>query len=952
MALQVVRDSWTSRWVIACSTGRVSGKRQALVARSPFVAGLRSFEVQQWLFEEWRTSNSRICLIEGFSGIGKTTLAHNVAKSWSLNSVVVSVEKSPNILDDLLFEVAALLEEQGCKTIADADEGDFRTGLLAHIADENLVVLDHFESILDSNAHTLDSEFINYLKRIEKTPGAGKIILLSSEQLDVQDQLPHIQKVRMSPFSTDEAETFLADLLRRSAHEDSVPTSQLGEVVEWLGCNALAIRAFVACLDSYEFAELLDEEPETWALRHQPATQGLITKLQVAFLEKTIKKLSPEAKSLLETTSVLRKPFKVDALRYMTNGIANVESARAELSRLFILEKPRGLLNLNSVARHLAYANLKSNPKQLKRSHSLAGEFFRKRAGQAPGGRGIVIAGKAFVEARHHFRLSDRLDEVENLAGDFRRFIASNYANATNLPSSPDELNEYIVIIRAVLSSESGGYHALRQKFAEALLVRGQVGDRVLALRNLTIATEKSKLLRAWVTRVNLTAEMDSTLARHRVFEEAFERLPAGDAAIIAVRTAEQFMQSGLENEAVIVLDKALRVIPKEQTQRLFTARSYVRLQSGQPNEAIKGLLDGYSTLSLYPKRAYKLFEEGVFISLQQRDTESLAKFRNFVNEHGLNEHQGALVNMLICQCRGDYSGAIRIAESHEQYPSVVFQLAFSQLCNGNANGAAKTLAKYDASIPSNDVKCWLNFIVSLCNNDDAKTAQVLANWQLDASLVEEEELDIIALKIWDKIPRKLQPYPAFYFPVLPSVLTGLEYDLVRTGTEGSALDFVDTAQFRFIRQQASAGIPSNDPAHATPLVSPNPSFAVYIQNKGTENNLMGDTYNVRNAGAVGKKAFNAGDAIYKPNQEQTTLVDPHVLEDLKKIIQVLQSDGQANANQMSLLYGAVDSIENGDEAGVRDRLVEGGKWLANQSATVGTGLLTVVLQNVFGIQA
>ncbi|WP_298585301.1 ATP-binding protein [uncultured Kocuria sp.] len=912
---------------------------------------LSSSEVQEWLLGDWRASSSRICLIEGFSGIGKTTLAQSVAKSWSPHSLVVSIEESANTLDDVLFEVASNLEERGCKTIADASEGDYRAGLIAHLNSDELIIFDHIENAFDQERKQLNAEIIEYLKRIEKRPGVGKILLLSSLRLDLQDQLPHLQVTRMAPFSNQEAKTFLNDALQKSGHATNIPASEIPEVVEWLGCNPRAMKAFIACLDSHDFEELKQDEPDTWALRHLPATDQLIKRLEVIFLKMTIDKLSPEARTLLESASVLRKPFKADTLQSITPNGIGIEMARMELSRLFILEKQRGMLTLNPVSRHLAYASLRQNPRRLTRCHSTAGDYYKKRAANTTGARGTIIAGKAFVEARHHFRISERMRDLEDLAGDFRRIIAPNYAKTTEIPTSKDDLNEYILVIQSVLSTERGGYHALRLKFAEALISRNQPGDRVLALRNLTIATERSRALRAWVRRVDLAAELDGVLGRRRIVDEAFDRLPVQDACEVAIKTAEKFVYSELKQEAIDVVHKALRASSKEQLQRLTTALSFVRLQFGQPKEAIKDLIDGYERLGDEPFRAYKLFEEGIFISLQQRDIDSLNRFRNLVLARGINDHQVALVDMLSRQSCGDYSGAARFGKGHEEYPSVVFQLAFSLLCSGDAQGAVKTLSQSgNLSANNNDVKCWLFALIYLCLDNEEKAEKYLNHCRKNRVPMTHERVDIKVLKLWNEIPRRIQPYPAFYFPTLPPILTGLDHDLRRTDVGGSALEFLSLSDFEFTRHPHQE---LQEHAQANSLLPSQPSIAVHVSNNQQVGDYqMGDTYNVENGGVVGKNAFNAGNVNMNAHQQAFSLTSPELLEEVRRVIDVTQSNGNADSGHLSTLYGAVESIENGDEKGVRDRLRSGGKWLAAQSSMVGTGLLTAIMQDVLGIQA
>ena len=50
---------------------------------------LREVELLEWMLREWPQTDSSVCMLEGFSGIGKTNAAHKARRAWDGPSVLV-----------------------------------------------------------------------------------------------------------------------------------------------------------------------------------------------------------------------------------------------------------------------------------------------------------------------------------------------------------------------------------------------------------------------------------------------------------------------------------------------------------------------------------------------------------------------------------------------------------------------------------------------------------------------------------------------------------------------------------------------------------------------------------------------------------------------------------------------------------------------------------------------
>ena len=111
------------------------------------IEGLDEDGILEWILGEWRQTGPTVCILEGFSGIGKTSVAQRARRAWSDRAVLVSAQESDD-LETLLLLIAARLEQDGCAVVADQAEGDFRQGVLDLIREDSLIVLDDFEQLL------------------------------------------------------------------------------------------------------------------------------------------------------------------------------------------------------------------------------------------------------------------------------------------------------------------------------------------------------------------------------------------------------------------------------------------------------------------------------------------------------------------------------------------------------------------------------------------------------------------------------------------------------------------------------------------------------------------------------------------------------------------------------------------------------------------------------------
>lgn len=126
------------------------------------VDGLDQQQLIDWMLGEWAAHGPAVALIEGFSGIGKSEVARRVMKAWGARSLMVTAAEGGATFEDVLFDVAAGLENAGDKTVADYADGDFRAGLLQLLREGNLVVIDDFNELLDPATRQPTADIVDF----------------------------------------------------------------------------------------------------------------------------------------------------------------------------------------------------------------------------------------------------------------------------------------------------------------------------------------------------------------------------------------------------------------------------------------------------------------------------------------------------------------------------------------------------------------------------------------------------------------------------------------------------------------------------------------------------------------------------------------------------------------------------------------------------------------------
>lgn len=906
--------------------------------------GLDGAALLDFMLSDWRQKGPSVLLLEGFSGVGKSTLGSNLFRAWSTPKCFVSIPPGGEDLESLLFDIAASLEIAGYSGVADADNGDFRMGLEKNfMSTGGLIIIDDIEEDLERNDGP-SSTVVEYLSSLAKKASSARVLLLSSISPNHDSWPPEIQIKTMAPPSSSSAQQLLLTLLRDRGLEEEVPAERLPDVAQWLGNNPRAMQAFVACLLEDPLEELIQLDDDAWERRDDSPSPSLVHRLERLFLTKTLERLPADASVLIESLSVYRKPVTLDAMKAISPSLPNTLAAKDELQRRFLMHRDRKWYSLNPIARQLANSRLRETARLEQRAHSLAADFFRKRSIPSIG-RSIAATGSDFIEAKYHLHKSGRESEYQDLAATHRELLLQNYRHVRALPHDPRDREFLLATLGSILEDETWkGYAHLRSLLARLLVQRDAGRDSRRALRQITLCCRESRNVADWLLRASLLAKHETVAALRSLGSEAVESLAWANSLKVLLQLANLLSARGEDDSALDLLTQHLSTFPPVERQPVYTAIAFAMSRSGKQSAAIDLLLEGYADVTRDGRNRHRLFEEALFLAFQRRDREAIEKVKRIVTHDGRNEFQAHLCQCLIHQLHGDYGAATMTGVARGKYFALDCQVAFAYLCVRDAGSAVRTLNSGRKTV--NSATLWLEGLLALCqeNSEVYREAMLKASNDLRAPVSDID--DFSWLLVWDQDPVDLGPFPAFYFPVLPSGLTGLSHDLVHeAGSEVTAFVQDSAVHLPILSTAVDQNSSHKGAAGASVIVN-------NYQNSYQEGINVGGTYNVGQAGAVGDGAsVSGGSFTYNDASEIDWTQALAQLRTLEAAMRVADpNDVELVEGEAIEVQGAIAELERGDAAAARGKLAKLGLATLQFARDIGVDVAAAVIQRAAGL--
>lgn len=725
-----------------------------------------------WMLGEWREEGPPIAILEGFSGVGKSHLAAQLKRAWGPRSVRTTLADGMSS-DDLLLSLAGDLQQVTLEADL-SDLADFEDMLVKCLRTDFLIVIDNFEVLLDELSGRLPPGLSNLFEKIARSSGPGRLLLVTKRSPEHTRWVGESTIRTLQPPGRAEALELLVNMLeQRGLIDDNVPSEMLPEVVDWLGRNPRAIRAFVTCLRTESFEELIAIDEEAWVLRDVSHSQTFVRHLEREFWNRTLRHLDPGALSLVESLSVLRRPFRHDAIAAMSES-PQWEPQREKLVSWFLMDRSLNYFAVNPVVKQLCLIDHEPERKHRLHLHRRAASYFEKKIG-AQSGRALSRGSANFVEARFHLAQAGMFTEVETLAHRFRRILQNNFMRLSEVPINTNTARQYIPALTGALSETDNPLPEMRELLVRLLIFRDAPDDGVMALKHAVLGTRASRSTWFWETRVALAAEHDFPIGVSAAVDQIHQRGHADLISRVVCRAAEELYLGNRTDLALGALRNALTSLEGEPLVYIWSRLAFILHRVGQSDDAILALLEGYEALSGRTSIATRLFEEAAFIAFGRRDSEALS--RVLACERGtdsLAQGRRVLAKVLSAQLLERYADAAEMALEAGEYGAVAAQRAFCLIASGEPQRASACLDGRRGIRGLTEL--WLSGVAGLANGDFGIYRAAMEALAHDVPELQTEAVDGTTwLRLWDRVPIRIGRYPAFYHPHLPTSMTGLE---------------------------------------------------------------------------------------------------------------------------------------------------------------------------------
>jgi len=848
-----------------------------------------------WLLNTWMTSssNSPVCFLEGFPGTGKTTIAKElltrIATARQTAILITAPETESDPTDDILLDLAMELNRAGRDELARAIENNrpLREVLISILEDPILIVIDEFQRSMQGSRAITMGGFAKVLSTVATRRWLkGRILLLTNRYVERARWSEPYEIRTLSGMSPDDGVELLEYLARENERLNEITPERRHDIVKWLGGNPRAIRLVVSSLVYESLDDLIGIQPELWEMRDREVSPELVADLERNLLEKTLSQLSDNYLLALYRLSVHRKPFRREAIEKLFDEKSVYAQFKREITERFLMEQHNSWCSLHPIVREIGLQRLADSAKDIQQAHHIAARYYTRHF-EATQIVGWGALGGHFVEARYHIVKAGRPDDLKNIASRFQSYIFSTLSGNLTIPSNPEELDERIAVLSALLETTGPrnlDYHLARlfqarnqrndlrralhhahraksntfvapwllcgdllfqmERYEEAIIVLKQGIERVspendcaslinrcshllaqqkhydeaidlllegikkippnkslaslyISCGELLIQRERDEeaitVLKEGINRISADKSLSDLyiscgklLARLERYDEAIAVLERGINCIPAdknlvslyISCGELLVQTQQNNKAITLLKKGINSIPADKGLfALYACYAKILVFVKKPTKAIEILLDGINKI---PEQSdtLRLIELVLLLYAALRDEKGI--YRIFLQD--IQPVYKALAQSLLYQVQGRWKDAAEHAQEKRNNGihsnQLVVTEAFSWLCAGLPEQALDALST--ALTGNKSANHWLNAFIQLHLGNFDKAKNALAAYDEQLILLPEANRKIL-LTLWDQPSVTLEQFDlAYYFPTLPSSLTGLPYSATR----------------------------------------------------------------------------------------------------------------------------------------------------------------------------
>ena len=613
-----------------------------------FIGRQAEYEKLKRLIQE-----NKVVIIEGFSGIGKTSLALHYAHDnlANYNAVVWYEIQADDNLRSIIESISGNLKAQDQGFLHNAIWGQQQTARSAinALSDQLkrariLLIFDSFENFLD-DIHNVRPEFKGLVKELFTASFNSRILLTTKIKPKLHPSLlGQYSPFELSGLANQDTTELLSELARK--HNIVIDPGHIYQLHKITEGHPLALYFIVAALSHGDTLQMLLKD-----LQHV-----LVSDVAPYLLQILYPKLTLEAQKLLVACSVFRKPITMSEIKYLPVNTTYF----AELKSFFFidLDLKKQHYTLHPIVREYAYKKLKQDKSKYVYFHKSIGDYYINQIKAAKDLENFETV-PIVLEAIHHChrgnhsqgqlflgdfiaknrtplrklvkfgedRLAKRLYEavlrVKSDDSEMHQFYArllehfdadpieieKHYAEAVRLtPSNSERQMDYLVFL-----AKTGRYDVARANFEKAMQLpscRSNEKVYVPYARNLIEAqrnNEAEKVLEKALPYVAPSSLSPVYIMYCQALErqQKFEKLEnAFDKAIKTVPIANGLDDVYLKycqylarhrkyDRAVSIVQDGIRKLPQKRIVELYVEHSKILRQQGKDQEAIATLEEG-----------------------------------------------------------------------------------------------------------------------------------------------------------------------------------------------------------------------------------------------------------------------------------------------------------------------------------------------------------------------
>jgi len=552
-----------------------------------------------WLLNDWMTSNSSpVCFLEGFPGTGKTMIARTLQdrlNSENIKAVIINApETQKDPTDDLLLELATELNSVGRDELAQAIENNrpLLDVLSTIVNDPILIIIDEFQNTMLGSRPKPSGGFAKVLGRLANRKFLkGRFLLLTNRLIErARWSEPYVIRT-LKGMDSDDGLKLLDLFAKEGERTDEIYSHRREDVVKLVGGNPRALRTIISNLAYDSLDDLIGDQPELWELCDRKVSSELVEKLEEELLRKTLDQLPGNYVQHLNTLSVIRKPFKRQAIELLFSNKADYSHFKKEMIDRFLMDQHKGWFNLHPIVREIGLNKLSFVSEDQRKSHALIAPYYMRHF-KAKQIRGWGALGSYFVEARFHLIRAGKGEDLRDIASRFQSYIFSTLSGTSPIPKNPEELDERIAVLSSLL--ESKGPKKIEYHLARLFQARNQRNDLKRALHH-AYRSKSNIHVDTWLLCSDLLCQMGR-------IEEAISNLiqgtrwvqPEKGLVILYDRCAQLLYEEEQQQEAIKLLKQGINQIPPEKAVvSLYERCGRYLYQMGEREEAIKILKNG-----------------------------------------------------------------------------------------------------------------------------------------------------------------------------------------------------------------------------------------------------------------------------------------------------------------------------------------------------------------------